>query len=328
MSRKPLLSIIVPAFNVYAYLSQCIESIQLQGFTDFEIILIDDGSTDGTSDLCDTLHGRYQNMRILHQKNQGLSAARNRGIELARGRYCLFSDADDFICKDSLAVLAKYIRAAREPDIIVTRRMTYDSVSGTLRECRYVFQEEKMSACTSAQKYRELWNMPDCWLEACIFCVKREYLKKGRLSFYEGILHEDEEWVPRIFFNTDRIGFLNTPVYCNRIGRPGSITATPNIKRMFDKLLITDLLKKEFSKSRYTGEVRKAMRLRIQMIYVGVLSELFLYKKETDFLKLVHMAEDKRVLLKSSERKRYVLIYYAAGILGAEAVSRMLLKLR
>lgn len=328
MSRKPLFSMIVPAFNVYAYLSQCIESIQLQGFTDFEIILIDDGSTDGTSDLCDILCKKYQNIKAVHQKNMGLSSARNTGIMLAQGKYCMFVDSDDFIYQDCLERLAKDIWEDKKPDVIVTRRGTYNPVSGILRECRYQFQKEEMAACTNVQKYRKLWNMPECWLGAWIFCVKTDYLRKHSLFFYEGILHEDEEWVPRMFLNTDRIGFSNTAIYCNRIQRPGSITATPNIKRMFDKLLITDLLKKEFSKSRYTGEVRKAMRLRIQMIYVGVLSELFLYKKETDFLKLVHMAEDKRVLLKSSERKRYVLIYYAAGILGAEAVSRMLLKLR
>ena len=94
---NPILSIIVPVYNVEIYLERCIKSILNQSFKEFELILINDGSTDKSRDICDKYSKLDTRIIVVHQKNLGVSAARNTGLDIARGKYIGFVDADDFI---------------------------------------------------------------------------------------------------------------------------------------------------------------------------------------------------------------------------------------
>lgn len=96
------LSLIIPVYNVERYLPMCLESVVQQGLEDYEAILVDDGSTDGSSKICDEYAARYPQFRVIHQENQGLALARNRGISEARGEYILFLDSDDFLVPESI----------------------------------------------------------------------------------------------------------------------------------------------------------------------------------------------------------------------------------
>lgn len=110
-----LFSIIIPVYNTKKYLRECIQSIVRQTFRDYEIILIDDGSTDGSSELCDELSG--DKVRVFHIKNQGVANARNIGIDAASGEYIWFVDSDDTIIDSSLTILRDLIQE-KEPDFI------------------------------------------------------------------------------------------------------------------------------------------------------------------------------------------------------------------
>ena len=92
-----LISVVVPIYNVEAYLEKCINSIINQTFSDLEILLIDDGSTDSSSDICDRYGSMDTRIKVLHKKNGGLSSARNAGIDLSKGDYLCFIDSDDYI---------------------------------------------------------------------------------------------------------------------------------------------------------------------------------------------------------------------------------------
>ena len=94
---EPILSIIVPVYNVRAYLGQCIDSILNQSFKDFELILVDDGSTDGSSDICDEYIGRDSRIKVIHKENGGVVSARKAGVMAARGKYAGYVDGDDWI---------------------------------------------------------------------------------------------------------------------------------------------------------------------------------------------------------------------------------------
>ena len=96
------LSIIVPVYNVERYLEACVDSLLAQTLGDFEIFLVDDGSNDGSERICDTLADEHAQIRCVHQRNAGVSAARNRGIPEASGQYIWFFDADDSVLKGSL----------------------------------------------------------------------------------------------------------------------------------------------------------------------------------------------------------------------------------
>lgn len=96
-------SFIIPVYNCRGYLEACVECILTAGVSDFEILLVDDGSTDGSGALCDALAQNYAQVRVIHQSNSGASAARNRGVQEARGKYILFADADDTLDAEALS---------------------------------------------------------------------------------------------------------------------------------------------------------------------------------------------------------------------------------
>ena len=102
-----LISVIIPVYNVVHYLGKCVESIEAQTYNDFEIILVDDGSSDGSEVLCDELSKKYGNLTVIHQKNSGASTARNTGIKKAKGKYIVFCDSDDYITPQMLEKLIK-----------------------------------------------------------------------------------------------------------------------------------------------------------------------------------------------------------------------------
>lgn len=104
----PALSIIIPVYNSERHLKQCVDSVLAQSYADFEIILVDDGSTDLSGKLCDEYASRYTNVYVFHKKNEGVSAARNKGIEQARGEYVVFVDSDDWLEKDALSLLMQH----------------------------------------------------------------------------------------------------------------------------------------------------------------------------------------------------------------------------
>ena len=103
------ISVIVPVYNVEAYLERCVESILHQTYTNFELILINDGSTDSSGQICDDLADQYENIKVYHIENAGVSNARNVGIQLATGAWITFVDSDDFVTNDYLATLASAV---------------------------------------------------------------------------------------------------------------------------------------------------------------------------------------------------------------------------
>lgn len=109
----PEVSIIVPVYKVEPYLNKCVDSILAQTFTDFECILVDDGSPDSCGKICDEYVQKDSRVKVIHQENQGLSAARNSGLDMASGAWIVFVDSDDWIEPDAVEVL---YRAALQND--------------------------------------------------------------------------------------------------------------------------------------------------------------------------------------------------------------------
>lgn len=118
MQNIPLLSIITPVYNVEAYLDRCVRSILSQSYRDIELILIDDGSTDGSAALCDEWAAKDSRVVVIHQKNAGVSAARNAGLKIAQGDYLTFVDPDDFLAPDTYSVNMIYLQAHQEVDML------------------------------------------------------------------------------------------------------------------------------------------------------------------------------------------------------------------
>lgn len=128
---ESIVSVIVPVYNVASYLPACIDSVLAQTFADFELLLVDDGSTDGSGDICDDYACRDVRVTVLHQPNAGPAAARNAALDVAQGEYVAFVDSDDVIHRQYLEVLYRCISTSADVDIV---QSPYKIVSSTQRE--------------------------------------------------------------------------------------------------------------------------------------------------------------------------------------------------
>ena len=129
MTEQPLISVIVPVYNVEAYLDTCLESIVSQTYRNLEIIVVDDGSTDSCGTICDRWAGQDERIRVIHQPNGGLSAARNSGLDVMKGELVMMVDSDDVMRADAINALLETRRQHPDADIVMGSYVTFDSES-------------------------------------------------------------------------------------------------------------------------------------------------------------------------------------------------------
>ncbi len=225
----PRISVIVPVYQVELYLSQCIESILKQTFTDFELILIDDGSTDKSGKICDEYAENDVRIHVIHQKNQGLSCARNAGINVAKGKYITFIDSDDMIACDYLKRLLDTIRK-HNADISVCQAVDFINEKNLVNHNKTEEIEEVLDSETACIR---IYNGDkSISVIACGKLFKIELFKE--LRFPEGRLHEDQAIIPLVFYKAEQIVVINCNLYYYRV-RMESITRRRfSIKRYDD----------------------------------------------------------------------------------------------
>ena len=240
-----LLSIIVPVFNVETYLKKCVDSLLDQDLAraDYEIILIDDGSTDTSGQICDFYASSIENIHVIHQRNRGLSNARNTGISAAKGQYIQFVDSDDYLNADVLGEIIQQLKS-KNLDIL---RINYQNVNVSGR----VFEPNKHSK--PFVDYDEnvcdgLTFLTDRLGFACYavqFVVKTSLIRQAGNGFKEGVYFEDVEWTPRILLQANRVASCRTMVY-NYSYRSNSITRNSDLskrkKALVDKVNLIQAL--------------------------------------------------------------------------------------
>jgi len=239
------LSIVIPVYNVENYLDRCLSSILKNNLDNCEILLIDDGSTDKSAEICDMYSSKYAFVRSFHKENGGASDARNFGISKAVGKYIWFVDSDDKITENSIIKFIEIINS-NMPDVIICQSKVIDQKSEIYDECKYSIK----TGCYSSEEFMvELKNNP----KSVIFCpqyyiVKRSFLLNNELYFYKGIIYEDELWIPQLLINAKNIYYSNLNVYFHymietsvmhstkleKCGKSDFIVATELIK-IFDK---------------------------------------------------------------------------------------------
>lgn len=204
MTELPLISVIVPVYNIMDYLPRCVQSLQRQTYPNLEILLVDDGSTDGTGQLCDQLAAQDARVRALHKENGGTSSARNMGIEKARGEFLGFVDSDDYVEPDMYMLL---YRAAAEAEgwLVQVGRDEVDEQGRQLPSiCQIPEREEKLSDREFLEEL--LMHRGDC--SFCTKLVRRELL--GEERFPEKQLNEDFHLMIRLLQRAE--GVISLPV--------------------------------------------------------------------------------------------------------------------
>ena len=222
------LTVVVPIYNVEAYLRKCVDSIIAQTYKSIEIILVDDESTDSSGSIADEYAAQYKNIQVIHQKNQGLSGARNTGIENCKTELITFVDSDDYIEPDMYEALVKAIDE-ENADV---------SIGGVFRESitgekysvyppgnKKNFSKEEALIELNSLKY---FNMSVCNVVFKTKLFNTEAYGEEFVRFPVGKKSEDEYTVHKLYARADKTAYNSTPYY-HYIQRPGSITMSSRI---------------------------------------------------------------------------------------------------
>ena len=229
-------SIIVPVYCTEPFLRQCVRSVLDQSYTDFELILVDDGSTDGSSELCDACAAADPRIRVIHQANQGASSARNAGIRLARGRYLLLADSDDYYPnKTMLAELANLI-TEKNADLLLFEIEAWDQRNNRFRLRYGPYKYAILDQFDHRATLEYLFSQQRLPAGVYSLCVKKSLLTENGISFIEGIRSEDYDWILSVLLSSKRIYATDHVYYVYREGRAGSVTQSIDLQHLHDLL--------------------------------------------------------------------------------------------
>lgn len=232
------ISLIIPVYNVEQYLEKCLNSCVEQDIPldEYEIIVINDGSKDNSLSIALQFEKEYENIKVFSQENQGLSAARNKGLSLAKGEYVWFIDSDDWIQNNCLKKITDKCFDEKLDALAVC---SADLIRGKLiRRFEYIDY--------GVLPGKEV--MINIGLQVCVpFTIyRKKFLEENTLHFYNGIFHEDSEFTPRAYYLAEKVSSVNDILYfVNQ--NPTSITRTVNPKKSYDIIKVCNSLS-EFSK--------------------------------------------------------------------------------
>lgn len=230
----PFLSVVVPMYNAQRYVARCLESLRTQSFDDFEVICIDDGSSDGT--LAEAQRAVQGDARFgfVSQENKGPSATRNEGMRRSRGKYVLFVDADDFHDQGSFARLVGLARAEQLDALYFSARTEYDGafMRGVYRD-EYASRKNIDGVMSGQQLLIRFLECDSFSVSPVMQLLRREFLLDNGIGFFEGIIQEDNLFTCMVLAHAERAAYLNEPWYV-RCVRPGSImTSTKDIRHVY-----------------------------------------------------------------------------------------------
>ena len=200
---QPLVTVIVPIFKVEAYIRRCVDSILNQSCSDLEIVLVDDGSPDHCAEICDEYRLRDQRIRVIHQKNGGLSSARNAGLRLASGEFICFVDGDDYILPDMIEQLFQTMKQTRT-------RLAVCGITSEEKELSTGISD-KSKVFSSADALREILTDGAFTTSACAKLFDRSLF--DGICFPDGRIYEDYGTVYKLFHAAGMVAYVDTPKY-------------------------------------------------------------------------------------------------------------------
>lgn len=256
--KEELVSVIVPVYNVEKYLSQCLDSIIHQTYKNLEIILVNDGSTDGSGKICDDYAAKDGRIKVIHQENGGLSDARNKGLDLMTGQFVTFVDSDDYLENNCIHTLYTYAYTCKT-DISIGKFIEFEENTSQFLFHNHLNNGNKIEFLTGDQclerhhKYF-LSIFVTAWAKLYRTSLFNDSNPCKKIRYPLGVLHEDQYTTHKLFFKSNKIVFVNDYLYVYRV-RKNSITNTPlsdkrimdNIRGLEEKIIDFCLLNKDMT---------------------------------------------------------------------------------
>ena len=228
--KMELISIIVPVYNIEQYIAECLETVRKQTYTDIEVIVVDDGSTDNSGSICDKIAELDNRISVFHKKHEGLSAARNFGIDKSKGEYLVFIDGDDQVEFSLIKHLHSLVKDENAQMGICELTHSYD-------DSEIIYKNEKRRRVfNSSEAITEILYQKSFLVSACAKIYPKEFFRDVR--FPEGLIFEDAAVMCRILEKAERIAYSDARLYAY-IHREGTITTKIFSDKDFDILAIS-----------------------------------------------------------------------------------------
>ena len=299
-----LFSIVIPVYNVAPYLHECVDSVLAQEFTDYEIILVDDGSTDNSPSICDEYAEKYSQIKVIHKANGGLSDARNFGIKKAQGDYLMFLDSDDFWNGRNVLLDLHNIIKENNPDLIIHELSSFYNLEKIIPR-KFKNKETQNFSYNLKKDLKYLVNNDIYYAAAWNKIIKSEIVKANQLYFPKGKIHEDVAWCADIIPYISSYSLYKKPFYYYRKGREGSLTVQIRPKNIID--LIDIISEKETLLSKFDGGLS----------YLSY--NYYIYLNNVNLLE----EELKQKYLRKLINLNYLLDYYPRNILSLKGKIRL-----
>lgn len=318
--NSPFFSFIIPVYNVEQYLEECIDSILMQVFIDYEIIIINDGSTDNSPRICNYYEAKDNRVRVMHKHNEGLAQTRNQGLKIAKGKYLIFVDGDDHIEKSGKSLLDIYRFLVVENSDLIIFNLSPFVLNNDLTYKLYDIPKTKKIGIT--YDLDTIFKSRVYLASACNKIVKREVITKNSLEFPKGLLSEDIKWCGDLLMYSEKIVFYPVVFYFYRKNREGSITYITKKKNLLD---IADQVNSHFvymkNNSNYNN--KKYLDEFYSFYYLSCIKQMC---EHLDFSEedVVSLMKSDKLFLKLSNEKRVVLFRFLVRFFGFRIAVKVL----
>lgn len=322
---NPFFSIVIPVYNTIKELKRCVDSVVSQTFEDFELILVDDGSTDGSGELCDRLSAEDSRIKTIHRENGGCAAARNTGIRSAEGDYLMFLDSDDMWDDDNALDTFYRMLQNRAVDIVCFGVSIYDE-DGNLVKTR---KAELTDGCGTDKTsvLRELVYKNQYFSACYVRVYDREFLLKSGLFFVDGLLCEDIEWCARVMIHAKEIAVYSGQQLYKRIQRrEGSQTANLGEKNV---LAILHSIEQGVTYAQKHSENSELLALYYEYWayqYAMLLGLVPIIRNDKEYGQIFARLKKLQYLLRFDHVKKVKLVRFCGSMVGLNLTTRILSK--
>lgn len=291
---EDLISVVVPVYNVEDYLENCVKSICRQTYKNIEVILVDDGSTDRSGDICNDLAKIDNRIRVIHKKNGGLSEARNYGIDSAKGVYITFVDSDDYLSVNALMTLYS-IAKSKKSDVAIGNLHSTNILND-----KFQTKNKKIKKMNNIEALEEMFYANLFSTAAPAKLYKIELFNNVR--FPVGKLYEDLYTIYKVIKAADGITYTTEVVYYYYT-RPNSITQSEFSEKKLDALTALDFIKKE------DFAINKKIKRALSSQYIEIVATLLSFRPPTYIIRdnnLWEIIKDNRkvVIISNKSNKR------------------------
>ena len=231
MENKGLVSVIIPVYNVEKYLRECIDSVLKQTYENVEVILVDDGSTDTSKKICREYEKKDSRITVVCQENAGASAARNKGLEFASGKYIYFLDSDDWLECTAFEQLFNYINQ-ENAEVVFFNALSIDKDTGKVSDKHYNHKETYITEEGYKVLKKRVLNKEFRVTPWSMF-FRKAFLDEHNIRFIEGVMYEDMMFAYQVFSEADKVAHLSESLYYRRY-RENSVMTSKVRKKNFD----------------------------------------------------------------------------------------------